>query len=331
MVLEARIAERLGIAEPGTAERIDERRCARAGLPVARPARSVRGRDRRRDAARQEGARRSRRVRAAGAHRCDGGRGVRLGAPRRRSAGARGAGVTSPATRSPRRTSATDGADIVSPRHAWRGAALSLGTATMRARAPDAAPAAPLALAPVVVLVRPSASTARSFAVPRATGPSDATSRCTTASRCRCSSRRTASRAPRAATGTCAQGIVAADPRLFPLGRYVELYVGRVYYGRFLVDDTGGEDPGRQPRHLDADLPRCAPVRPPARHGGARSPPARRAAGHAAHRAPGRAQPCTEHRRGDSTLVPSLPSCNADLIGPAPCPHSAPISSASSS
>lgn len=35
------------------------------------------------------------------------------------------------------------------------------------------------------------------------------------------------------------EGIVAADPRLFPLGRYVEVYVGRVYYGRFLVDDTG--------------------------------------------------------------------------------------------
>ena len=36
------------------------------------------------------------------------------------------------------------------------------------------------------------------------------------------------------------QGIVAADPRLFPLGRYVEIYVGRKYFGRFLVDDTGG-------------------------------------------------------------------------------------------
>jgi 3D (Asp-Asp-Asp) domain-containing protein len=35
------------------------------------------------------------------------------------------------------------------------------------------------------------------------------------------------------------QGIVAADPKVFPLGRYVELYVGRTYYGRFLVDDTG--------------------------------------------------------------------------------------------
>lgn len=35
------------------------------------------------------------------------------------------------------------------------------------------------------------------------------------------------------------QGIIAADPRLFPLSRYVELYVGRSYLGRFLVDDTG--------------------------------------------------------------------------------------------
>lgn len=35
------------------------------------------------------------------------------------------------------------------------------------------------------------------------------------------------------------QGIVAADPRLFPLSRYVELYVGRNYAGRYLVDDTG--------------------------------------------------------------------------------------------
>jgi 3D (Asp-Asp-Asp) domain-containing protein len=34
-------------------------------------------------------------------------------------------------------------------------------------------------------------------------------------------------------------GIVAADPRLFPLSKFVELYVGRRYIGRFLVDDTG--------------------------------------------------------------------------------------------
>jgi 3D (Asp-Asp-Asp) domain-containing protein len=34
-------------------------------------------------------------------------------------------------------------------------------------------------------------------------------------------------------------GIVAADPRFFPLSRYIELYAGRKYLGRFLVDDTG--------------------------------------------------------------------------------------------
>jgi 3D (Asp-Asp-Asp) domain-containing protein len=34
-------------------------------------------------------------------------------------------------------------------------------------------------------------------------------------------------------------GIVAADPRLFPLSRYIELYEGRKYLGRFLIDDTG--------------------------------------------------------------------------------------------
>jgi 3D (Asp-Asp-Asp) domain-containing protein len=34
-------------------------------------------------------------------------------------------------------------------------------------------------------------------------------------------------------------GIVAADPRFFPLAHFIELYVGRHYLGRFLVDDTG--------------------------------------------------------------------------------------------
>jgi 3D (Asp-Asp-Asp) domain-containing protein len=34
-------------------------------------------------------------------------------------------------------------------------------------------------------------------------------------------------------------GIVAADPKFFPLARYLELYIGRNYLGRFLVDDTG--------------------------------------------------------------------------------------------
>jgi 3D (Asp-Asp-Asp) domain-containing protein len=35
-------------------------------------------------------------------------------------------------------------------------------------------------------------------------------------------------------------GIVAADPKFFPLSRHVELYIGTRHVGRFLVDDTGG-------------------------------------------------------------------------------------------
>ena len=34
-------------------------------------------------------------------------------------------------------------------------------------------------------------------------------------------------------------GIVAADPKLFPLSRYIELYASGKYLGKFLVDDTG--------------------------------------------------------------------------------------------
>lgn len=34
-------------------------------------------------------------------------------------------------------------------------------------------------------------------------------------------------------------GIVATDPRVFPLSRHVEIFVGDSYLGRFLVDDTG--------------------------------------------------------------------------------------------
>jgi 3D (Asp-Asp-Asp) domain-containing protein len=49
-------------------------------------------------------------------------------------------------------------------------------------------------------------------------------------------------------------GIVAADPRLFPLSRYIELYVGKKYYGRFLVDDTGRKIKGP---HLDVWIPSC--------------------------------------------------------------------------
>jgi len=34
-------------------------------------------------------------------------------------------------------------------------------------------------------------------------------------------------------------GIVAADPRIFPLARYVEVFMDKRYLGRYLVDDTG--------------------------------------------------------------------------------------------
>lgn len=49
-------------------------------------------------------------------------------------------------------------------------------------------------------------------------------------------------------------GIVAADPKFFPLSRYIELYVGKKYYGRFLVDDTGRKI---KRNHLDIWLPTC--------------------------------------------------------------------------
>lgn len=49
-------------------------------------------------------------------------------------------------------------------------------------------------------------------------------------------------------------GIIAADPSFFPLSRYVELYVGRKYYGRFLVDDTGRKIRGNR---IDVWLPTC--------------------------------------------------------------------------
>ena len=54
------------------------------------------------------------------------------------------------------------------------------------------------------------------------------------------------------------QGIVAADPRFFTLSRYVELYVGRKYLGRFLVDDTGLRIRG--PR-IDVWTPSCREAR----------------------------------------------------------------------
>ena len=54
------------------------------------------------------------------------------------------------------------------------------------------------------------------------------------------------------------QGIVASDPRVFPLGRYVEVYIGDNYLGRFLVDDTGGVIKGAI---LDIWTPTCREAR----------------------------------------------------------------------
>lgn len=53
-------------------------------------------------------------------------------------------------------------------------------------------------------------------------------------------------------------GIVAADPKFFPLARYLELYIGRKYLGRFLVDDTGDRIKG--PR-IDVWTPNCREAR----------------------------------------------------------------------
>ena len=54
------------------------------------------------------------------------------------------------------------------------------------------------------------------------------------------------------------EGIVAADPKLFPLGRYIELYIGHRYHGRFLVDDTGKRI---RDGILDIWTPSCADAR----------------------------------------------------------------------
>ena len=50
-------------------------------------------------------------------------------------------------------------------------------------------------------------------------------------------------------------GIVAADPRIFPLARYVEVFMGKRYLGRYLVDDTGGNVLGAT---LDIWTPSCS-------------------------------------------------------------------------
>ncbi|MGI8510730.1 MAG: 3D domain-containing protein [Gemmatimonadaceae bacterium] len=54
------------------------------------------------------------------------------------------------------------------------------------------------------------------------------------------------------------EGIVAADPKVFPLAHYVEVSLGRHYLGRFLIDDTGGKVKGA---HLDIWTPSCSDAR----------------------------------------------------------------------
>lgn len=53
-------------------------------------------------------------------------------------------------------------------------------------------------------------------------------------------------------------GIIAADPRVFPLARHVELYAGGRFLGKFLVDDTGLAVKGA---HIDIWTPDCADAR----------------------------------------------------------------------
>nr|MCU0618825.1 3D domain-containing protein [Gemmatimonadaceae bacterium] len=53
-------------------------------------------------------------------------------------------------------------------------------------------------------------------------------------------------------------GIVAADPRLFPLGREMELWIGLRAAGRHLIDDTGSAIKGAR---LDLWMADCGDAR----------------------------------------------------------------------
>lgn len=53
-------------------------------------------------------------------------------------------------------------------------------------------------------------------------------------------------------------GIIAVDRKLFPLGHDVDLFFGRVKYGRFLADDTGGVIKGGR---IDVWMGDCAAAR----------------------------------------------------------------------
>ena len=50
-------------------------------------------------------------------------------------------------------------------------------------------------------------------------------------------------------------GIIAADPRIFPMSRHVELFSAGRYLGRFRVEDTGGAVHGA---HIDIWTPDCS-------------------------------------------------------------------------
>ena len=125
------------------------------------------------------------------------------------------------------------------------------------------------------------------------------------------------------------EGIVAADPKLFPLGRYVELYIGRRYHGRFLVDDTGSRI---RDGILDIWTPSCRDARRFGRKRGTAVLVARPRGAHKDTLLTGRlgGSPPTEPAAG-TLPARSLLLCAADLIGRIRCPHSAHISSASSS
>jgi 3D (Asp-Asp-Asp) domain-containing protein len=60
-------------------------------------------------------------------------------------------------------------------------------------------------------------------------------------------------------------GILAADPRIFPLARYVDVYLDKDYLGRYLVDDTGGNVLGAT---VDIWNPNCREARKFGRHWG---------------------------------------------------------------
>ena len=58
--------------------------------------------------------------------------------------------------------------------------------------------------------------------------------------------------------GWARQGIVAADKSVFPLGGYIELWIGEKYSGRYLVDDTG---PAIKGKRIDLWMPDCERAR----------------------------------------------------------------------